>query len=147
MQLFKYCRAERNKWLWLRIKFVYNLKNQTKLNLDLGKRSLAPLPLKLDLKLSLYKNMGLVLIPALPPENRIFFLWLPLVLRNRHVLVGSALLDSARNPPLPCHRPGSRGVVVVGPCCVKLAGSGWRWQGQPLMAVPACCPVQCCHGG
>ena len=27
-------------------------------NLDLGKRSLAPLPLKLDPKLSFYKNMG-----------------------------------------------------------------------------------------
>ena len=30
---------------------------------------------------------------------------------------------------------------------LQLAGPGWRWQGQPLMAVPACCPVQCCHGG
>ena len=51
-------------------------------NLDLGKRSLAPLPLKLDPKLSLYKNMGLVLPPPSPfrtkSENINFFLWLPL---------------------------------------------------------------------
>ena len=53
-------------------------------NLDLGKRSLAPLPLKLDPKLSLYKNMGLVLLPPFPFRtksenmNIFFFGWLPL---------------------------------------------------------------------
>ena len=102
-------------WLWLRIKFGYNPKNQTKWNLDLGKRSLAPLPLKLDPKLSLCKNVGLVLLPPslfwTKSENMNFFFWclpLPIWVIGK---LGSWLLTNLANHTLLSITPRCAGLV------------------------------------